>query len=185
MSGPFFLSTTKLARAWGSRTLDSLLKIRQDFMLFQCGRIDLTTRMDVSRAPEAPASMRGQHNPGEPVIDQLFDRFAFSLTQLARNDVDIFLARQEAKGTVTSVTEGERVVLDVVAGHEVLGALSTALLLVPQGPLTQELYPTIVRHRSEFTIAVNSAFPQDLVREQRLAQLVRMLRASLHLTPRR
>lgn len=138
--------------------------------------------MNASRIPEAHESVREQHNTGKPVIDQLLDRFAFSLTQLARDKVDTFLTAQEAKETVT---ERERVVLDVVAGHVLLESLGTALRLAPQGPLTQDLYPMIVQHQSDFTQAANAMFPEDLHREQTLAKLVRALRASLHPTPRR
>lgn len=138
--------------------------------------------MNASRIPEAHEHVRERHNPDKSVVDQLFGSFASSLTQLAQDKVDTFLTAQEAKETVT---DGERVVLDVVAGHVLLESLGTALRLAPQGPLTQDLYPMIVRHQSEFTQATNAMFPEDPHREQTLAKLVRALRASLHPTPRR
>lgn len=61
--------------------------------------------MNTQRIQEAHERVRERHNPDEPVVDQLFGRFAASLTQLARDNVDTFLTAQGAKETVAG---GER-----------------------------------------------------------------------------
>lgn len=139
-------------------------------------------RMSASGITEVRTSNQEKHNPGESEVDRLFSNFGAALAQLSREKITDFLS---IRGGQPPTAAAGRPVLEVVTGHEMLEALSTALRYAPQGPLTQDLYPTLVQHQSIFTQVVSEMFPEDPDKERELAALVRALRASLHPTSRR
>lgn len=141
-----------------------------------------TQKQEMSASTITDVYREQQYDPGESEVDRLFSNFGAALAQLAREKSEMALSQL---GASRPLSIENSTVLHVVAGHGILESLGTALRYAPQGPLTPELYATIVKHQGLFSQTANEMFPKDPIQEAQLAELVRVLRASLHPTPRR